>query len=280
MKAKPKTLRVEPTPPPYPVFSVDDPVWSFAEYPMPIIYEDEGQDEMGEAIVHTRSDRILSVGIEAHLQPRAELQVASNLNCHYDPNDPQGYFSADVMVVQPFERLPDTLRSYRIGTHGPIPLLVIEILSQRSYQQRDLMDKPILYGRLGIAEYILVDVTGQFLARRLELRRRQPDGDWTAEQDADSGLTSQLGFRIIIESDNQLRVVDATTGEKYLRPEEAQQAKREREKEQKEREKAERARRRAENARAKAEDARAKAEDEIRRLKEELERLRNPPPAS
>jgi hypothetical protein len=45
---------------------------------------------------------------------------------------------------------------------------------------------------------------------------------WKDHQDEDGGVTSQLGFRIILEDDDMVRVLDATTGERYLRPLEAQ----------------------------------------------------------
>ncbi len=32
---------------------------------------------------------------------------------------------------------------------------------------------------------------------------------WQDEQDADGGITSRLGFRVVIENDGQLRVIDA-----------------------------------------------------------------------
>ncbi len=242
-----------------PRFPVDEDVWTFAGKPMPIIYEDEGQDEMGESNLHTLADRILSVGIQAHLQPRPTLQVFSNLNCYYDPDDRAAYVSPDVMVVEPFERLPEDLTSYRIGTHGPAPLQALEILSQRSFQQRDLTDKPIIYGLLGVAEYMLADLTGRFLAERLQLMRRGRNGAWKMKRDPDGGITSKLRFRILIDADNQFRVLNAETGERYLRPEEAQAAEQERQKETR---------------------ARQRAEKRIRELEAELKRLRKSSPGS
>ena len=49
--------------------------------------------------------------------------------------------------------LPARIRSYRIGQHGPPPVLAIEVLSRRSFQQQDLTNKPVLYAQLGVAEY-------------------------------------------------------------------------------------------------------------------------------
>jgi Uma2 family endonuclease len=251
--------RVTSRPPEAPPFPLDADVWPFAGLPMPLIYEDEGQEEMGDATLHTDTSEILHVGLNAHFGPQKRFRVFANLNCYYSPDDLRAYFSADVMVVEPFELLPVELTSYRIGEHGPAPRLTVEILSQRSGQQRDLTDKPIIYGRLRVAEYILADLGGEFLPERLQLRRRRRNGTWRLMQDAGGGVTSQLGFRIIIDADNRFRVINAATGERYLRPDEAQAAEKERQKEAR---------------------ARKRAEKRVRELEAELERLRNQPPGS
>jgi hypothetical protein len=94
-------------------------------------------------------------------------------------------------------------------------------LSQRTFRQRDLDEKTKVYAFMGVAEYILVDVTGAFLHEKLLLKRLQPDGTYIDERDSDGGVTSKLGFRLVIEQDGQLRVVNAATGKLYLRPLEA-----------------------------------------------------------
>src|SRR5262249_49481087 len=106
----------------------------------------------------------------------------------------------------------------------PAPLVATEVLSFRTYQQGDLTNKPILYAGLGIPEYLLVDLTGDLLPDRLVMLRRRAKGTWAEQRDADGGITSQLGFRVVLENDGQVRVYDARTGKPYARPEEAQAA--------------------------------------------------------
>jgi Uma2 family endonuclease len=236
---------------------------------MPVIYEDDGQDEMGESTPHTIAERVLTLAIESHLWSRTECRVFSNLDIFYHRTDPRAYVSPDLMVVTPFQQLPSDIASYHIGTQGPAPILRLEILSRRSFQQQDLTNKPIIYSQLGVPEYILVDTTGKFLEQRLLLRRLENDGSWKDEQDSDGGVTSRLGFRIIMEDDGKLRVVDCATGKHYVRPEEAQES--------------------LDHARAEVRAARelAAAESEERRRAEEraksaeaeLARLRGTPPA-
>jgi Uma2 family endonuclease len=186
---------------------------------MPLLYGNE-DFEMGESTIHTITAAILFYGLAFHFAPRAAFRVFGNLNLYYS-DDPTEYLSPDVMVVRPPRALPEQLTSYRIGEQGPAPVLVCEVLSFRTWQQGDMGRKPIRYSALGVEEYIVADVTGDMLEQRLLLLLPQRDGSWREEQDADGGITSRLGFRVVIEEDGQLRVIDAKTGERYPRPEEA-----------------------------------------------------------
>jgi Uma2 family endonuclease len=187
---------------------------------MPRLFGNE-DFEMGESTLHTITAGILLYGLGFHFAARTGYRVFGNLNLYYAADDPTEYVSPDVMVVQPSRELPVQLASYRIGAEGPAPVLVCEVLSFRTWQQGDLIRKPLLYSELGVEEYVLVDVTGEMLAQRLLLLRRQEDGRWQDEQDADGGITSRLGFRVVIE-DGQVRLIDTKTGKRYARPEEAQ----------------------------------------------------------
>jgi len=189
---------------------------------MPVMFEDEGQEEMGETDIHTTTTAIVFWGLKAHLADRSEHQVFSDLNCYYHPIKRWAYVSPDVMVVVPRQPLIESVTSYRISAACPAPALVVEVLSRRSFQQQDLTNKPEIYADLRVAEYILADPTGQFLPQQLLLKRLRTDSTWKDEQDADGGITSRLGFRIVIEEDGKVRMIDAKTGKRYTRPEEAQ----------------------------------------------------------
>ncbi len=217
---------------------------------MPILYEDEGQDEMGESIPHTDADHDLSMGLKEHLRELPNHRVASNLNVYYHPTDRRAYVSPDVMVVVTDQPLPSNLSSYRIGPGRPAPIFALEILSRRSFQQQDLTNKPTIYGALGIAEYVLVDGTGELLPEKVLLKRWVDSETWDDEQDPDGGVTSRLGFRIAIEEDGRPRVIDLRTGRRYLRPDEAHAAI------------------------AAAVEAQRRAEERIQALEAELARLR------
>jgi len=196
---------------------------------LPLLWEEEDY-ETGESNIHVLTDEILHVCLQAFFANQPDVQVFSNLNLLYTKHPDENtapYISPDLMAVRPASPLPRELASYRIGTHGPAPFLVAEVLSERSYQQRDLRDKIEIYAKLGVAEYVVVDVTGRFLSERLMLRRLQPDRSWLELRDRDGGVTSQTEFRLVVEADGQLRVIDTSTGRKLIRPHEAESRARE-----------------------------------------------------
>src|SRR6266478_2497988 len=122
---------------------------------IPVMYEDEGQEEMGDSEIHTDTVAILQTGLIAHLSAQPNYRVFSNLNLYYHRVDHWAYVSPDVMVVFLERPLLRDLMSYRMDTDGPAPVLAIEVLSRRSFQQQDLSNKPVIYADLGVKEYIL-----------------------------------------------------------------------------------------------------------------------------
>jgi len=186
----------------------------------PLLYEDEGL-EMGESTIHALTLGILFYGLKLHFARRKNIQVFTNLNLHYSADDPLLYVSPDLMIVQSARRFADNMASYRVGRDGPAPRLVAEVLSSRTWQEGDMSNKPLVYSDLGVEEYTVVDVTSVMLPQKLVLLRRQSKGTWLDEQDADGGLTSRFGFRLLVDDDGHLRVGDAATGARYPRPDEA-----------------------------------------------------------
>jgi Uma2 family endonuclease len=188
---------------------------------MPVLFEDEGYEEMGESIAHSTTEAIIRFGLYALLGQQPGRSVFSNLNLFYHPLNRKAYVSPDVMAVRPSHPFGTDLASYTIGEDGPAPFLTIEVLSERTHQQRDLTDKVRLYAQLGVSEYIVADVTGRFLPERLMLRRLRPDGTWDLLRDPDGGVTSQYGFRLAVDADEMLRVIDTATERRLPRPHEA-----------------------------------------------------------
>ncbi len=97
---------------------------------LPLMYEDEGMENMGDSDIHTRTIDILFWGAESHLGSRPEYQVFSNLDFHYSLDDKDAYVSPDVMIVK-LRRPLKRPTSYRIGRDGPAPVCAMEVLSKR-----------------------------------------------------------------------------------------------------------------------------------------------------
>lgn len=188
---------------------------------LPVVYEDEGQEQMGDSLPHTVTEAVLRFGLAAHFAGRPGHAVLPNMNLYYHPTDRWAYVSPDVMVVRPPAPLPAGLSSYRIGTTGPAPVLAVEVLSRRTFQQGDLTLKPGLYADLGVSEYLLADVTGQFLPERLLLKTLDADRTWINQRDQGAGVVSGFGFRVVVDADGELRLIDEATGRRYPRPDEA-----------------------------------------------------------
>jgi Uma2 family endonuclease len=256
----------------------------FPPVTIPLLHEDE-EERMGEANPHARGIHIVFLGIESHLaENHPELGVYTNLNLYYatEPNEGMkaqtGCVAPDLMVVEASQPLPYEIKSFTIGRDGPAPRLTVESLSERTAEERDLKDKPTLFAFMGVHEYILIDPIGEFLPEKLLLKRLQPDGTWKDERDADGGVTSVLGFRIVVEADGLLRVLDVQSGRKYLRPNEGEAEARARRQAEAFAQAEAEARRQAESQAQAEAERRRQAEQRLRQVETELERLRQQQP--
>ncbi len=187
---------------------------------LPAIYEDEGL-EMGESLPHYSTGGILFYCLQAHCRRLVSpFTVLPDMNLHYHGESPGAYVSPDIMIV-PVGDLPKSLTSYELGETGPVPVLVIEVLSPRTAQQGDLTFKPGIYAELGVSEYILIDATKRYLPCGLLIKKRGSDGTWLDEEDSGLGIESALGFRIVFDVDGEVRIINTMNNRRYPRPDEA-----------------------------------------------------------
>jgi Uma2 family endonuclease len=170
----------------------------------------------------------------------------------------------DVSVIRG-ARYPDVdFDSYDVVEQGALPCLLIEVISpkDRRIREMDEVDKKDLYERVGILEYLLVDLPRRATGRRFRVRgyrlgagrRYQP-----IEPGKDGRLLSETtGLRFGVPPDGQwIEVFVDSTGERLLTSwEEEEKAAREEEKA------------------AREAEARKAAEEEIALLRAEIERLK------
>lgn len=189
---------------------------------LPVLFEDEGQEHMGETAAHTHAAHTAYAGLAAHFADKPEYRVFANLCLYYHPINRAAYVSPDVMVVCPSRPLGDDVASYRIGHDGLAPLLVVEVLGRRSLQQQDLTVKPLIYAQIGVKELLSIDTTGDMLPERLQLRRLQlRDETWVTVPPGENGsVASAFGFTVTIEADNKVRFANPAIKQPYPRLEE------------------------------------------------------------
>lgn len=244
---------------------------------IPVIYEDDEYEDilMGENWGHFDAGNILFNCLRAHLKRHhPDMLAACNLNCYYldKPKSKKSgrkpYFSSDLMIVRP-DKYVAKPPSYTIERDGPPPFFVCEILSQLSGTIRDPIEKPEIYAKLGVSEYLLIDELGRFLPQPLLLKKLRADRTWEDFLDDDGGITSQLGFRVT--HDGELHVLDAASGKPYVRPNEAEE---EVELLERQKQSIERKARNLERRNEALERANADAESQIAKLEEELAELR------
>jgi Uma2 family endonuclease len=198
-----------------------------------------------------------------------EVFVGANLFLYYRRGDPRAVVAPDGFVVKGVPKLlPGNRRrrKYLLWQEGQAPCFVLETTSE-STKGQDIGGKREVYETLGVEEYFLFDPEGDYLRPRLQgfrlVRGRyrpvalEPDGSLLS-------ATTGVSFRV---QGNQLRLVDALSGEPLLRQEEETVARRQ----------AEQACRQAEEAAARESRARLQAEERLRALEEELGRLRSLP---
>jgi len=182
----------------------------------------------------------------------SDVYVAANLLLYYEEGNPGASVAPDVFVVKGIPK--GQRRTYKLWVEGQPPTVVLEITS-RSTRLEDLGNKRALYALLGVREYFLYDPLAEYLEPPLQGFLLVKGEYERIDPDADGALFSRaLGLKLRIE-DNRLRLMNAATGERLLRPAEVR-----------------------EQARA-AEQRLADVETELARVRAELARLRGEGPA-
>ncbi len=189
---------------------------------LPVVFQIEGQEHMGETPAHSHALHTAFAGLLAHFSDKQEYRVFANLSLYYHPVNRGAFISPDIMVVCPSRPLEDTITSYRIGEDGPAPLIVVEVIGRQSLHQHDLTVKPMIYAQLGVKELLSIDTTGIYLPEKLQLRRLQfRDETWSLVPMSENGyLQSAFGYAITIEADRKLRLSNPNSKQPYPRLEE------------------------------------------------------------
>jgi Uma2 family endonuclease len=234
----------------------------------------ELEDTMVQGRTHGLVRAYFTEMLQRRFQPQTDVMVLEDVKHFLAP----GLGPAPDISVIRGARLPDLVEeSFSAAQQGVVPCLVIEVVSPKDARIRrtDEVDKVKLYERVGIPEYLLVDLPRRATRHRFQLKGYRLDADRRyrpIEPDAQGRLLSvTTGLRFGVSTPGDwLEIYDAETGERLLTPLEEVEA-RQAADEKAARETA--ARKAAEERAAREAAARQVAEDEIARLRAQIEQL-------
>jgi len=238
-------------------------------------YPESDGKPMAETEIHRDEMMDTIAALKRRYRDAMDVYVGGNMLFYYVEGQPKHCVAPDVFVVHGVPKRKR--RVYLLWTEGRSPSFVIEVTSN-STRREDLAKKKVLYERLGVEEYFLHDPLGEYLKPQLQ-GFRLADGIYQPiPREGDGSLASRTtGLRLRSEGEN-LRLLDATTGERLLWVDEVDTAREEAEAGRQEaeagRQEAEASRQAAETDRQTAEMRLAKEVAVRRALEEELARLR------
>lgn len=221
-----------------------------------IDYPESDGKPMGETDLH-RDWMIRILEIFRYRYRGERVYTASDLLLYYEEGQPTKFVVPDNFVVLDCE--PGRRRIFKTWNEGKVPDVIFEVTS-RGTSSVDIIDKPVLYERIGVKEYFLYDPTSSYLTPALQ-GYRLTNGVYVEIPKRSGRLTCEtLGIDLRLQGDN-LVMIDSASGETLLPAAEAEALLKDRE------------RRLKEEERSLKEQERSLKEQE-RKLKEEERRLK------
>jgi Uma2 family endonuclease len=168
------------------------------------------EESMPESIVHAQLVRYL-VALLQWLFQGSLCAICENFAFLPPLEDPGPPVAPDIAVIKGVALRP--LSSWRIGTTGPAPQVVLEILSAETWK-KDLEEKPDIYARLGVHEYFAYDPNPSPLApatreRLFGWRRDALSGRMAPlVPNADGSLWSEELASFLVPDEQLLRLTD------------------------------------------------------------------------
>lgn len=227
---------------------------------------------MAETTLHRKVMADLIAALELRYQDDPGMWAGGNLLLYYEKGNVRASVAPDVLLA-PVPK--DDRPLYKLWEEGRPPCLVVEVTSS-STRHEDLNKKKSLYERLGVEEYFLFDPYGDYLSPRLQGHRLEGGRYTRILPEADDSLLSRASGLLFRPEGQNVRLIDARTGERLLRIEEEAAARRQeaeaRRQEAEARQREAIARQAAEERAAQAEERARALEDEVARLQAELDR--------
>lgn len=203
-----------------------------------------------------------------------QVYIASDLLVYYEEGKPSKFVVPDCFVV--LDCNPGRRRTFQTWNEKRFPDVVFEVTS-RGTSSVDIVDKPVIYERMGVQEYFLYDPTASYLEPSLQ-GYRMTSGSLHQIAQTDGRLRCEtLGVELFLREDD-LVIVDTQTGVEQVTKAEAEehareQAQRMRVEALQKQVEAQQKQLEAQRMREQELEARLIAERRIRELEEKLRRL-------
>ncbi len=173
---------------------------------------------MAETPEHLEAMLYLLDALMRYFAGREDVYVAGNQFMYWIEGNPSQRVAPDVYVAFGVPKRP-WRPTWKVWEMGKAPDVIFELTS-RSTAPEDLGRKYRLYQRLGVKEYILIDVTRDYLIEPVMLHRlvgheyqripneRPNDREWRAHSE-------RLGLSIVVRAEDEgykVRLYDPTKG--------------------------------------------------------------------
>jgi len=185
-----------------------------------IEYPTSDGQPMAETEIHYDVMTELIAALRRRYRDVPDVWVGGNLFLCYEEGNPRAAVAPDVVMSKGIGKYRRD--NYLLWQERP-PSLVVEVTS-RSTRSEDTNKKKGIYERIGVEEYILFDPRAEYLKPPLQ-GYRLVEGRYRPILPGSDGSISSLttGLQLLSEGD-QLRLIDAATGERLLRMEEQERA--------------------------------------------------------
>ncbi|MEA5450173.1 Uma2 family endonuclease [Leptolyngbya sp. CCNP1308] len=176
-----------------------------------LTYPSSDGEPVAETYTHLYALLITLEALRQYVAGR-QATVLGNQFLYYAQGFPKLRVAPDVMVI--FEVEPGGRDNYKIWEEGQVPAVIFEMTSAGTRRQ-DEVEKKTLYEGLGVQEYWLFDLKGEWIAEQLKGYRLR---DEIYEPIRDS-CSEPLGLRLEVDG-GLIAFYRQDTGEKLLIPDE------------------------------------------------------------
>ena len=232
---------------------------SFVKTQNEIEYPESDGKPMGETDLHRDwMFRLLEIFRQRYRDQR--VYIASDLLVYYEEGSLSRFVVPDCFVV--LDCNPGRRRTFQTWNEKRVPDVVFEVTS-RGTSSTDIVDKPVIYERMGVQEYFLYDPTASYLQPPLQGYRLTNGTLYEIAKTNGRLRCETLSVELFLHGDD-LVIVDTETGVEQVTKAEAEELAREQ---------AQQKQLEAQRMREQELEARLLAERRVQELEEKLRRL-------